>query len=115
MTTATTDRRATLWHPGIAGWWIALLFVVGSALFAVGAVPAYLDAVGGRADSGTFFVGWLFFTAAALLVTLTTPRASKAAWWAAVVQSVGTLFFNASTFHALQSNLSASAADRQVW
>jgi hypothetical protein len=40
---------------------------VGSALFALGAVPGYAGAVGVRADSITFFIGSLFFTTAAFL------------------------------------------------
>jgi hypothetical protein len=32
-----------------------------------------------------------------------------------VIQFVGTLFFNATTFHALNTSLSALEADRQVW
>jgi hypothetical protein len=43
---------------------IASLFIVGSALFVLGSVPAYLNAVGSTADSVTYFVGSIFFTAA---------------------------------------------------
>jgi uncharacterized membrane protein len=35
--------------------------------------------------------------------------------WACVVQLVGTLFFNLSTFHALQTGLDANEYDRLVW
>ena len=45
------------------GWWIAILFIVGSSLFGLGAVPPYADAVGLRASALTFFIGSLFFTA----------------------------------------------------
>ena len=41
--------------------------MVGSSLFALGAVPFYADAVGLRATAVTFFVGSLFFTSAAFL------------------------------------------------
>ena len=47
--------------------WIAWLFIVGSSLFALGAVPFYADAVGLRLCGVTFFVGSLFFTTAAFL------------------------------------------------
>jgi hypothetical protein len=94
-------------------WWVAVLFMVGSACFALGAVPAYLDAVGVEADGVTFFVGSLFFTSAAgLQLWLSTDRAQR---WAGGVQFVGTLLFNISTFDALQSSLSADQADHRVW
>ena len=43
---------------------IAWLFVVGASCFALGTIPAYVDAVGGAADAATFFVGSIFFTSA---------------------------------------------------
>src|SRR4051794_24411073 len=43
---------------------VALLFSVGSALFVVGSVPGYVNAVGEAADSVTYFVGSIFFTSA---------------------------------------------------
>jgi hypothetical protein len=43
---------------------IACLFMVGSALFLLGSVPAYVNAVGATADSITYFIGSIFFTAA---------------------------------------------------
>ena len=41
--------------------------LLGSALFALGALPGYAGAVGTRSDSITFFVGSVFFTSAAFL------------------------------------------------
>lgn len=85
-------------------------FAIGSILFAVGAVPAYAGAVGPIATNATFFAGAVFFTLAALIQLLLsgrrpprrgTTRADRADWWAAAVQFVGTLFFNASTTAAL--------------
>ena len=58
---------STWWAPRSRGWWIAILFAVGSLLFALGAVPGYASAVGARWDAVTFFVGSLFFTAAGFL------------------------------------------------
>src|SRR3954471_4232779 len=60
---ATSHRRS----PRGRGWWIATLFIVGSSLFALGAVPPYANAVGLRATALTFFVGSLFFTSAGFL------------------------------------------------
>jgi hypothetical protein len=53
---------STWWAPRARGWWIAVLFAVGSLLFALGAVPAYAGAAPARWDALTFFVGSLFFT-----------------------------------------------------
>src|SRR5215216_3247893 len=54
---------------------IAWLFIIGSALFMLGSVPAYVNAVGGIADSVTYFAGSIFFTVAsfAQLVQAQTP------------------------------------------
>ena len=58
---------STWWAPRALGWWVAVLFIVGSACFVVGPAPGYLAWVGFTADAVTFFVGSLFFTSAALL------------------------------------------------
>jgi hypothetical protein len=123
------------WTPGRADWWVAALFVVGSACFAVGALPLYAGAVSPTVDAVTYFVGSLFFTSAALLQLLVStgavhadrrPRAGvqwrtlvrsprSVEWWAGAVQFAGTLLFNVSTFAALHDNLSATEANRRVW
>jgi hypothetical protein len=132
--TAGRDRTSggTWWAPRARGWWIGVLFAVGSALFAVGAVPGYAGAVGSRADSITFFVGSLFFTAAGFLQyresvdtgsgatgagrrRVFVYRPAQIDWWASGVQLIGTLFFNVSTGLALRSDLSPEAAHHHVW
>ena len=98
--------------------WIGVLFAVGSACFAVGAAPAFVDAVGTDTDSVTFFVGSLFFTTAATLQWLAgraDPGRRRIDGWAALVQLAGTLFFNWSTFHAMNDQLTAAQTDRMVW
>jgi hypothetical protein len=80
-----------------------------------------------------FFIGSIFFTTAAALQWLETvntdpgpalrrgtlrvltfePR--RIDWWSSGVQLVGTVFFNFTTFHALQDGLDAGAYDRLVW
>jgi hypothetical protein len=130
-----TGRGSTWWAPGAIGWWIGVLFAIGSACFAVGAAPRYVDAVGVAADGVTFFVGSLFFTSAAALQYLEVANAARNPpgtevrerrrlvtwephridWWAAVVQLAGTLLFNVSTFDEMLQHLSASQADRLVW
>jgi hypothetical protein len=127
--------RTRWWEPGRADWQVAALFIVGSSCFALGAFPPYADAVGPRADGITYFIGSIFFTSAALLQVLISsgivradarPRASvrwrgrvrtpdRPEWWAGVVQFVGTLMFNVSTYEALQQGLSAAEAQRRVW
>jgi len=93
--------------------------MIGSACFALGSVPGYLDAVGATADGITFFVGSIFFTVAAfvqfLQSTIIVNHGRDWVWWAALVQLVGTGFFNVSTFHALSTTIGASQEDQLVW
>lgn len=123
---------STWWAPRARGWWIAILFAVGSLLFALGSIPAYAGAVDARADTVTFFVGSLFFTAASFLsyreaVDAAAPAANPARrrfftfqpgridWWATAVQLAGTVYFNVSTGFATAQNLSATTAHQHVW
>jgi hypothetical protein len=120
------------------GWWIGLLFAIGSICFAVGALPGYVGWVGSEADAVTFFVGSIFFTTAAYLQylqTLNAPRAlrrgttgpgdgrlrfwtwepARIDWSASTVQLVGTVFFNVTTLAAIDTTLDATQAHRLVW
>jgi len=122
-------RGSTWWAPRARGWWIGVLFAVGSALFVLGALPAYATAVGIRWDTATFFAGSLFFTSAGFLTyreavdagqhpsgrrfLVFQPR--RIDWWSSAVQLLGTLYFNVSTAAAMAVNLSANAEDRYVW
>ena len=123
---------STWWAPRARDWWIAVLFAVGSLLFAVGAVPGYASAAGARWDAVTFFIGSLFFTAAGFLTYREAvdagPQPSHAArrrffvfqphridWSATAIQLAGTVFFNLSTGNAVRADLSASAAHQHVW
>ena len=65
------------WAPGARGWWIAILFAIGSLLFAIGSVPGYTSVVGAVGDTVTYFIGSLFFTTASFFPTgrrSTPPR-----------------------------------------
>jgi len=93
--------------------WIASLFIVGSTCFALGAFPPYASWLGATGDGITYFVGSVFFTAAAALQF--QQSRGRMAWWASLVQLVGTVFFNRSTFQALDLTLTAAQADRHVW
>lgn len=101
--------------------WMAALFATGSACFLVGPFPGYANLVGDRADAVTFFVGSLLLTAGgALQSVIAFPErrvsaAGRGAWWAAVIQSAGTLFFNVTTFGALHTALSSTEYDKLVW
>ena len=124
---------STWWAPTARGWWIAVLFAVGSLLFVLGAVPGYASGVGTRWDAATFFAGSLFFTSAGYLAYREAvdagPQAPAAAqrrrffvfqprridWWATALQFAGTLYFNVSTGNALRVDLTATAANQHVW
>ena len=92
---------------------IGILFMVGSACFAVASLPA-VSTVSQRAVGVTYFVGSIFFTVAAF-EQLRTARGAGNEVRAALIQFLGTLFFNVSTFAAMWEELSARGADLLVW
>lgn len=117
---------------------IAVLFMIGSACFVLGSIPAYVDAVGTTADGVTFVVGSVFFTSAsfAQLLQAQTPamtdvdeqsqhRRTPVRWWvrlprdkawlAAATQFPGTVFFNVTTTAALVTYSSTQAENQHVW
>jgi hypothetical protein len=100
---------------------MALLFAIGSTCFLIGPFPGYVDLVGPGADAVTFFVGSIFFTGGGALQTALAferrrePGAGRAAWWTATIQSAGTLFFNVTTFMAMDTALSNPQYDKLVW
>ena len=93
--------------------WVGILFAIGSTCFLVGPFPGFVELVGSEVDGVVFFVGSVFFTSAALLQTLHSSGGLDR--WACLVQFAGTVFFNVSTFHALQTGLDANEYDRLVW
>ena len=101
--------------------WMALCFAIGSTCFLVGPFPGYAQLVGESADGVTFFVGSIFFTlGGALQSWLAWPdrrssRIGGAAWWSAIVQSAGTLFFNVTTYQAMHTALTSSEYNKLVW
>ena len=98
--------------------WVAAGFAIGSLCFFVGPFPGFVQLVGARADAAVFFVGSLFFTAAAGLelrhAIRDRPRRDET-WWSAAIQFAGTLFFNISTGAALLSDLSTKQENRLIW
>jgi YrhK-like protein len=100
---------------------MALFFALGSACFLIGPLPGYLQLVGETADSATFFIGSILFTTGGALqcrlawAERRCPGAGRAAWWSALIQSAGTVFFNVTTFRAMQTAVSSQQYDRLVW
>src|SRR3954451_11952366 len=101
--------------------WMALFFALGSTCFLVGPFPGYVQVVGDSADAVTFFVGSILFTLGGALQSRLawgerrTPDGGRAAWWSAIVQSAGTLFFNVTTYQAMHTALTSAEYDRLVW
>lgn len=108
-----SQGRAVWWAPRRASWWIGALFAIGSTCFLVGPLPGFVELVGSRVDAIVFFVGSIFFTSAALLQTVQAEE--RLDRWSSAVQLAGTIFFNVSTFRALQAGLDANEYDRLVW
>ena len=121
------------WRPRMLGWWIATLFMIGSALFALGSFPPYTSATDPSVVAITYFAGSLFFTSAGYLQFVQAINAPttesgpperfrllawqphRIDWWSASVQTFGTLLFNRSTFNAMDAALSTSQTERLVW
>jgi hypothetical protein len=130
-----------LWAPRRLGWWIAVLFAIGSCHFLVGALAATWPDAAPPAlrDAGTvglvFFVGSIFFTGAAWLQWLealngdvaTALEAAPRRWrwfgWrprnlgylASAVQLVGTILFNFNTADAMLPALGWREQDLLIW
>ncbi len=130
----------TLWAPGRIGWWIALLFMVGSAHFALGALfgvtPELKTALefDDQEIAWTLFQGSLFFTSAAYLqwfeainndLIEAKPRGRPWRFFAlrprnlgfiaSAVQFAGTLLFNANTGDALIQDLDWREQGLLIW
>lgn len=117
---------------------IAGLFMIGSACFVLGSVPAYFNAVSETTDAMTYVVGAVFFTSASFcqLLQANTPamtavdeqsqhRRTPVHWWAwlphdkawlaAATQFPGTVFFNITTTAALVTYSSTREENQHVW
>ena len=116
-----------------ASWWIGILFAAGSTCFLIAPMPWFFDLVSAKTDAVVFFVGSVLFTSAAALQWLETinsdpgpgDRAGRLKvvtfeprridWWSSGVQLIGTVFFNFTTFRALQTSVESSSYDQLVW
>jgi hypothetical protein len=116
---------------------MGVLFALGSTCFAVAAIVSQWASVPRAGIGVTYFAGSIFFTVAAYLQFGKTvnvervPRRDGAAersrrrpasweprridWLASATQLAGTLFFNLSTFHAMQKGLDARQSNLRVW
>lgn len=121
-------RRTVGWNPGDLQWRIAVLFMVGATLFAIGSFPVYGRLVAPATVGATFFVGSVFFTSAAYSQYYQAINADAggerriATWqlrgriqWATAVQLVGTVFFNVNTLRAWIGNVGVDDVNRLVW
>ncbi len=122
----------------LLGWWVGVLFMVGSTAFAVASLPGVASRVDPTTVGITFVVGAAFFTSAAALQHLQTLRAERTVargpgappehgglrhllepgridWWATAVQLVGTIFFNITTIAALNDALDTQQQIARVW
>jgi len=133
-----------LWSPDRIGWWIAILFMVGSAGFALASFIALdPDSFSPRFQSSifinaTFFAGSVFFTSAGYVQLLEAVNADRRAaldrgeesqqpfrwfawqagqigWLAAFIQLIGTLLFNLNTLDALLPGAGWLRQDVLVW
>jgi len=133
-----------LWAPSRLTWWVAVLFLIGSALFSVGGYcitfPQNLSEAWTNelTVDWIFFIGSIFFTCAAFCQLLESINAGDSeglhadetisdtfqwmAWHpqrigylACVVQLTGTVMFNFNTAGAFLPDLSWTQQDLVIW
>jgi hypothetical protein len=123
------------WRPRRRGWWMSVLFAVGSLCFTAAALASQWASSPRPAIDVTFFVGSIFFTCASYLQYAETVNVERGPelrargrrwrpasweprridWLAASIQLAGTVFFNISTFAAMKQGLSTGESNRRVW
>jgi hypothetical protein len=92
---------------------MAILFAVGSTCFAVASFISQWGSVPRPGIGITFFAGSVFFTTAAFLQLLGSRTHRERV--PSLIQFAGTLFFNVSTFAAMNTALDAEQIDLRVW
>lgn len=88
------------------------LFAIGSTFFAVATAPGLSVVAGAGATNALCFVGSWFFTTAAWMQYVLSPRGLQ--WWSAAVQFAGTILFNISTGAAVWAH-TVLGERRLVW
>lgn len=133
-----------LWAPARLTWWVAVLFIMGSALFSVGGYAiTFPEDIPKTFTTGmtldlVFFLGSIFFTSAAFCQLLESMNAGdseglfaeeklpdtfqwmtwhpqRIGYMASLVQLIGTLMFNFNTGNAFISGLNWVQQDVLVW
>jgi len=132
---AAAEERSVWWRPDQRNWWMAVLFVIGAACFTAGAIASQWAATPRPWIGVDFFVGSLFFTSAAYLQYSEAVNVERGLgprphgvrwrpaswepkridWLATVVQLIGTVLFNVSTFTAMNHNLTTHQSNVRVW
>jgi hypothetical protein len=130
-----SNEHSEWWRPRDRSWVMAVLFAVGSLCFAGAATASHWISASRPVIGWTFFIGSLFFTAAAYIqyseaVNVEHRPAPKRRrrrwrpasweprridWLASLVQFIGTILFNISTFAALNHDLTTHQANTRVW
>lgn len=104
-----------IWQPNRGEWWVAGLFMIGAALFALGCVLLFLGGVNQEFTiDAVFFSGSIFFTSAAFCQVYHAPAENRLAHMSSLSQFIGTLLFNANTFDAF-FDLDWLGQDLLVW
>ena len=136
----TCHQWRKFWAPRSISWWIAILFMVGAAHFALASAAALwpqtagLDWIAPHRLGAVYFCGSLFFTSAAFLQWLQalnrplgqpdTPaqkwtfwgwRGNNLGYLSATSQLIGTFLFNLNTIDAMVQNLSWQEQDLLIW
>ncbi len=132
-----------LWAPLRIGWWVGVLFMIGSALFAIGGAMGtwpempVIRSIDKSHAGWIFFVGSLFFTSAGYLQWLEVINGDVAStgtigsaprrwlfygwrprnlgYFAVAVQLIGMLFFNVNTADAFIAGLDWVGEDILIW
>ena len=125
----------TWWAPRAIAWWIGVLFAIGSVCFALGACPPYATRVGRTPTTSPTSSGRSSSPRRRSCSTTRRPRrasrwnariaAGYAAlfrlqhhridWWASLIQLIGTLWFNRTTFSSWVVGLGAASTHHPVW
>ncbi|GAA4044709.1 hypothetical protein [Agromyces indicus] len=99
-------------------------FMLGSACFFLGALPAYASWVGPVGANATFALGSVLFlvSGAVQLGSLgwrppdhDAPSSARIGWWSVAVRLGGTLLFGVSTLRALGAALASTDTDEAGW
>lgn len=96
-------------------------FALGATCFLIAPFPGYAQLVGDTADAITFFVGSILFTTGGALQSWlawpgrSSPHGGRAEWWASIIQSAGTVFFNVTTYQAMHTAVTSQEYNKLVW